>query len=461
MRDQTYPGGQTMQRSRTAQGVMDRNASRGSLLTVGFGTSVVMWAAAYIGLAPWWGDSTAEIWVLVVVLGLLMAVAGLALARLTGGGPAAGAKLGLVLTGINFIIVASLNSRDTTREALLNGLLWIAGFAVAAVVLCSAGALLAGGRGAARGIESRRVAWTSWFALIVAVTTLPLLVSGGVVTGLEAGMAVPDWLTTFDYPMMFYPMVKMQADTHIYAEHFHRLWGLLVGLSVIALAVQVHRADSRRSVRFLSLVVLGMVIVQGVLGGTRVTENNLALAIVHGVFGQAVFAMIACVAAMCSEAWKDAAAATGGDALEHAASDARLVTGLAAMLVAQLVLGALYRHLNASPAVPTGLGHGLLGLHVLLACVIAVVVVMAGLRMMGLRERSPVLPRLGISLKAVLGVQFLLGVGAMLAVLTRGGEGDIPAVEVMVTTAHQTIGAVFLALAVAGAMWMWRAATIT
>ena len=73
--------------------------------------------------------------------------------------------------------------------------------------------------------------------LVVALTTVPLIVSGGVVTGLEAGMAVPDWLTTFDYPMMFFPLAKMQADTGVYVEHFHRLWGLLVGLSVIILVV--------------------------------------------------------------------------------------------------------------------------------------------------------------------------------------------------------------------------------
>ena len=97
--------------------------------------------------------------------------------------------------------------------------------------------------------------------------------------------------------MMFYPLVKMQESEHVYAEHFHRLWGLLVGISVMALLVHVHLVETRTWVKRLAIIILLAVIIQGILGGTRVTENNVPLAIVHGVFGQAVFATIVCMAA--------------------------------------------------------------------------------------------------------------------------------------------------------------------
>lgn len=424
---------------------------RGSLLAIGFGTSVLVWAVAYAGLAPYGeGHSVGRAWLVLAVAGLLAMLAGWLQTRLTAGGLAGAAKLGLVLTGINFLIVASLNGRDTTVDALLSGLLWIVGFGIAAIVLCVAGASLAGFRETSR---SHRIQWTSIFAMVVAVTTLPLLISGGIVTGLEAGMAVPDWLTTFDYPMMFYPMVKMQEDTGVYAEHFHRLWGLLVGLSVVALVIHVHLVERRRWVRRLSIAVLALVIVQGVLGGTRVTENILALAIVHGVFAQAVFAIIVGLAAVCSITWTSD---REPEPSEQASIDIRITTALPLLFLLQLVLGALYRHLNAEVGVQTLLAHSLLTVHVLVACVLAVAVVVPGMRMMGFYGTMPILPKLGIGLLLGVGLQLLLGVAAMITVLLRSGEGGIPMSEVIVTTAHQTTGAILLAMSVVLGMWVRR-----
>ena len=80
-----------------------------------------------------------------------------------------------------------------------------------------------------------------------------------------------------------------------------------------------------------------MVVVQGVLGGLRVdqglsfstdravTEPNLALAIVHGAFGQAFFAMIALIWAFSTRTWCDGRPPTRS---EFAASERTLTTVL-------------------------------------------------------------------------------------------------------------------------------------
>ncbi|MCZ6836819.1 MAG: COX15/CtaA family protein [Planctomycetota bacterium] len=423
---------------------------QGSLLALGFGTSVLMWAIAYIGMAPYGGVGSWRVWGVLALLGLVVIASGFIKSRLTSDGPIGAIKLGLALTGINFLIVASLNGRETTGEALVTGFLWILGFAVAAIACCLIGAGMAGFKNQS---PAKSIDWSSKFLMVAAITTLPLIISGGIVTGLEAGMAVPDWLTTFDYPMMFYPMVKMQEDSNVYAEHFHRLWGLLVGLSVIAVVIHLHMVDTRTWIKRLSIVVLMMVIVQGILGGTRVTENNLPLAIMHGVFGQATFATIVCMAAFCSSFWKSPRIDVEIDTSKY---DLKLPTALPILFVIQLVLGALYRHLNAEVGVQKMITHSLLGLHVLMACVLTVAVIVVGLKFMVCFHKHRPLARLGYSILMLVGLQVLLGVGAMVAVMFRNGEGEIPLLEVIITTIHQTTGAILLALATLVAIWSRR-----
>ena len=420
---------------------------RGSLLALGFGTSVVMWATAYVGLSPL---SRVPIWLLLALLSVYLVGSGYLLLRLSGGGAKRTAKLGLTLTGINFLIVASLNGRETTTGAIVDGLMWIGGFAIVSIALCCLGGLLAGRRAAAKSPE---IDWTQVFSWIVALTTLPLLLSGGIVTGLEAGMAVPDWLTTFDYPMIFYPMVKMQENSSIYAEHFHRLWGLLVGLSVLTLFVHIQVTDRRAWVKGIMIVVLLSVIIQGILGGTRVTENNLMLAIVHGVFGQLVFATIVALTAITSNLWK-----SGSQPVIHetADTDRRLTMMLPILLILQLILGALYRHLNDGADLAKVAATSLLYLHIIMAVIVTVGVIFTAGRAWGIHAKLPVLPRIGKALLILVCLQLLLGGGAMIVVLTRSGEGEIPILEVIITTAHQTTGALLLAFSILLAVWVRR-----
>ena len=50
--------------------------------------------------------------------------------------------------------------------------------------------------------------WLHRFAWFTAIATLFLICSGGMVTSKNAGLAVPDWPTTFGYNMFFFPVSK-------------------------------------------------------------------------------------------------------------------------------------------------------------------------------------------------------------------------------------------------------------
>lgn len=58
-------------------------------------------------------------------------------------------------------------------------------------------------------------------ALLTLAATFLLILFGGLVTNTGAGLAVPDWPTTFGYNMFLYPWSSMVGG--IFYEHSHRL----------------------------------------------------------------------------------------------------------------------------------------------------------------------------------------------------------------------------------------------
>src|ERR1043165_6588072 len=110
--------------------------------------------------------------------------------------------------------------------------------------------------------------WPHRLAVITACATVPLLFIGGLVTSKGAGLAVPDWPTSFGYNMFLYPWSKMVGN--IFYEHSHRLFASAVGFLTIVLAVTFWFKEDRPWVRWLALGALGLVIAQGIVGGLRV-----------------------------------------------------------------------------------------------------------------------------------------------------------------------------------------------
>src|SRR5271157_843652 len=122
-------------------------------------------------------------------------------------------------------------------------------------------------------------------ALLAAVFTLPLLFVGGSVTTYRVGMAVPDWPATFGINMFLFDFWNAPFGVRI--EHTHRLYGAAVGMATVLLAGWFLVFERRRWMKGLGVLAVAAVVVQGVLGGTRVTEVSTFLAAVHGCMGQA------------------------------------------------------------------------------------------------------------------------------------------------------------------------------
>ena len=139
-------------------------------------------------------------------------------------------------------------------------------------------------------VIDRRYIWLHRFAWFTSIATLFLICSGGMVTSKGVGLAVPDWPTTFGYNMFLFPVSKWVGG--IFFEHTHRLIASTVGFLTIILAIWIWRVDRRRWLRNLGFAALGAVVLQGVLGGLRVTMLKDEIGIFHALLAQAFFGML-------------------------------------------------------------------------------------------------------------------------------------------------------------------------
>lgn len=188
-------------------------------------------------------------------------------------------------------------------------------------------------------------------ALVLACATFPLIWVGAMVTTYDAGMAVPDWPTTYGYNLFLYPWQTWVAGPwDLFIEHGHRLLGAVVGLLAIGLFAVTLRSDRRRWVRHLTLGAVAGVVMQGFLGGARVLLDDRMLAMIHGCTGPAFFAYCVAICVVTSRVWHDtdqAAPSADGHQLH------RLTVVATTLAYVQLVIGANLRHVpaGASPDV--------------------------------------------------------------------------------------------------------------
>jgi cytochrome c oxidase assembly protein subunit 15 len=270
-------------------------------------------------------------------------------------------------------------------------------------------------------------------ALSTAVTTVVLIVFGGLVTNTGAALAVPDWPTTFGHNMFLYPWSGMVGG--VFYEHSHRLLGAAVGLLTVALAAALWPRGGR--LRVLGIVAVATVIAQGVIGGLRVVLLTDALAMVHGPLAQAFLALVVALAFLTS----------GAAARPRVVTDAALrwlALAAVAALYFQIVLGALLTHA------------GWLWLHLAGAVVVFAVTPLATAR--ARRSGDAIAAPVSRVLLVLLGVQLALGVGAYLA---RFSALWIPGEQVtmlVLPVAHRLVGGLLLAAGVVLAVRLWHAA---
>src|SRR6266704_3102893 len=151
-------------------------------------------------------------------------------------------------------------------------------------------------------IDRRYSPWLNRFAWLTCVATLLLICSGGMVTSKNVGLAVPDWPTTFGYNMFLFPVSNWVGG--ILFEHTHRLMGSLVGFLTIILAVWLWLSEHRQWVRNLGVIAVAGVILQGILGGLRVTTMKDELGIFHACVAQAFLGLLVFIAIVTTTFWR-------------------------------------------------------------------------------------------------------------------------------------------------------------
>jgi heme a synthase len=160
------------------------------------------------------------------------------------------------------------------------------------------------------------------------------------VTSKNVGLAVPDWPTTFGYNMFLFPVSKWVGG--ILFEHTHRLMGSVVGSLTIILAVWLWLSEHRRWVRNLGVIALVGIILQGILGGLRVTMMKDEIGIFHACVAQAFLGLLVFIALATTNFWQAMdCRASVSDANSRVV---RLAMAVTIVIYVQLALGATMRH---------------------------------------------------------------------------------------------------------------------
>ncbi len=417
----------------------------GDLLAFAFLTTTLMWTVGYALRLP--GITLPSPLVGVLILGTL-ALGAFIFGRETPRPPLSGIYLGVTISLLNMLVLGGILTKETLGEQVPTPLIWIPGSVVGFALICLISTYL--GKLSATVMPKPRN-WKCIFAGVSAFSTFILLVVGGIVTSKDAGLAVVDWPNTFGYNMFLFPLSKMSGG--IYYEHAHRLFGALVGLTILVLAVYLQLVETRRYVKVLSVSALVLVIVQGVLGGLRVTGTftlssspemmlpNPYLAVIHGVLGQLLFALLVALTIFTSGSLDSASILH----TRNPPADITVNWVLVSLLALQLLIGAGLRHVGIW-LVP----------HIIVAIILVAVAFYAGARVFfRLGVAVPMVKRAGLVLVILASVQAVLGIGSYIVTWTPFSE-PLHQMQVALTTAHQAVSALLIASAVALLLWESR-----
>ncbi len=306
--------------------------------------------------------------------------------------------------------------------------------------------------------------WLHRLCVLAVCLIWPLIWVGGLVTTYDAGMAVPDWPGTYGYNLFLYPYKTwLLGPFDLFIEHGHRLLGAVVGFVAIAIVIAAFLREPRRWVRVLCVGLLLMVILQGLLGGMRVVLGDRTLAMVHGCFGPAFFAVCVLACVVTSRTWWKPS-----EDRSFAVKIGRgmLLVGFALIGLSymQLLLGAQLRHVQ--PTTRPGIFAMIVMMHVVTAFVLWGVTGLAWLRLRRCGDLT--LSRPAAGLVGLLAVQIALGVGtwvvnygwpSILEWVPRSADFLLRAkgfADSIVVTAHVATGSLILAFSAMLTARVWR-----
>jgi len=267
------------------------------------------------------------------------------------------------------------------------------------------------------------------FAIFVAVAVFILIIAGALVTSNDAGLAVPDWPTSFGSLHKIPPMVG-----GVKFEHGHRMIAEFIGLLTIAFAIWTQLVDERSWMRRLAWGGVALVVVQGILGGITVLMLlPWYVSSAHALFAQTFFSLTIMMALFTSRSWVEGDRQTRVD--DGVPSVRQLaVLSLLAVYV-QLFLGAAFRH-NGMHFLP----------HIIGAVIATAILLWAGFRsLISFGEVRPIRGA-AIGMLSLLVIQLGLGFGAYLTRVEWGRDAVQPMQSMVWTTvAHVAFGALLLA----------------
>ncbi|MGH9723256.1 MAG: COX15/CtaA family protein, partial [Bryobacteraceae bacterium] len=173
------------------------------------------------------------------------------------------------------------------------------------------------------------------YALLLAASTLFLVVAGALVTSNDAGLSVPDW-------PLSYGKLMPAMEGGVFYEHGHRMVATTVGLLTIGMAVWLSRAEQRRWLKRLGWIALAAVCAQGLLGGlTVIFLLPKPVSISHACLAQLFFSTTVAIALFTSPSWQRGERVDDDDG---APSLHALAVSVAGCALVQLALGASARH---------------------------------------------------------------------------------------------------------------------
>ena len=414
------------------------------IIPVSFATTVAMWGVGYVSHLEFLSAPKLAL----ITLAVVHVLGARAAARRAARSIRAGVLTGGLVSILNLLVLASFLAEggEQSRGAVLGSAV---GFVVLGGVLGAIGALVAP-RGEARlAFHPERA-----FSRVAVLATFLLIVIGGIVTTHEAGLAVPDWPTSFEANMFLLPFSRMVSESHVYYEHAHRLFGALVGVTTVTLALFLGLRDRRRWIRVLAAAATALVALQGWMGGLRVTaadnvnnvENwqSLALRVAHGVTAQVFLALLVVIAVAYSRTWQRG----GTSATTRFRAERILATLLVGGIFLQLLLGALVRHISREAWVLPHIGG---------AIIVTGFAVLVSVRATSFHEKVTPVRLSGLALVFVVILQVFLGFFALAFPQdTTPMSGTTSALESLVVTSHQATGAIVLAVAVLHACRVWR-----
>jgi cytochrome c oxidase assembly protein subunit 15 len=314
------------------------------------------------------------------------------------------------------------------------------------------------------------------FVWFTALATLLLICSGGMVTSKGVGLAVPDWPTTFGYNMFLFPVSKWIGG--VLFEHTHRLIASTVGFLTIILAIWLWRIEERPAVKTLGLLALAAVILQGILGGLRVTMLKDQIGIFHACLAQAFLGLIVLVAITTTDFWRRNSTVLTGQVYQRFWRVEQIAIAATIAIYVQLALGATMRHQHKDLAIldfPTANGawipdtsdaalakinawrdaRGLSDVdafqiwlqmaHRFLAVLIGIAVIAFCFRVFRDASHLTALRRLSILWVALFFLQFILGAST----IWSNKAADV-------ATAHVAVGAIMLSFGVSAWAISWR-----